>query len=190
MNRSELSEILALMDALRLTNAPKSIDTKTLEAWFLVLSDLRAEDVRDAVRRLVMTSKWWPAPSEIRSDVTRSRLGIGDAADVLDEILHAIRDRGYTKPPRAGDISSVALAVCDTLGWRTICDSENPEALRAHVLRVAERFVEKAVVTGNLAAAGLLPASPPGSVNRHLPAMVGEVVRGERPSLMLPRNVP
>jgi hypothetical protein len=102
-----------------------------------------------------MTSKWWPQPSDLRADVARSRLGIPDAEDVLEEILEAVREHGYTKPPNPGSLSCVAMAVVQTMGWRTICDSENPEALRAHALRLAQRFSEKAITAGNLASAGL-----------------------------------
>jgi len=180
MTPDELAPILALLAE---ACPGRPVTRATAEAYFALLRDLSAQDVHDAAVRHAATEKWLPSPSDLRTLVVRARLGIGSAEDVLAEILELIHVRGYNRPPSPADTSTVARAVVESMGWQTICDSDNPEALRAHVLRLAEAFTKRVIAAGSLAALGMAPAHPAGPAERAMPASIGDVVRGLLPAV-------
>lgn len=186
MTADDVADILSLLAELPLVNKPREITPHTAEAYLLMLRDLSADDVRASAQRHCATSVYWPTVKDLRDGVVRTRLAIPSAEDVLEEVLRAIHDRGYTTPPKPSDLSSVASAVVQTMGWQTICASENPEALRAHILRLAQTFADRAVTAGNLSAMGMRQAHPDGPAERALPATMGDIVRGVLPSLGAP----
>lgn len=180
MTRPELAECLALLAE---CYPGRDVTAATATAYLAVLGDLPGKAVKDSVLRLIATSKFWPTVAEIREDVARAAMAIPDSESILAEVLGAIHDRGWCKPPKHGDLSPVAEAVVATAGWDTLCQSENPEALRAHVMRLAATYGRRAVESGNLASLGLLPATPCAPVAAALPERVGDVVKGLLPSL-------
>ena len=181
MTPDELAPILAVL--VEACPGPP-VTEGTAEVWYRLLRDLRAEDVMAAaLRHAASGAIWRPTPGQLRASVVRDRLGIGDAEDTLAEVLDAVRSRGWIKPPAKGDLSPVALAVVEAIGWQTLCDSDNPEALRAHVLRIAGTYIDRAIAAGSLAALGLGTGRPRGPVDRALPDSIGDVVRGTLPPI-------
>lgn len=181
MTPDELAPILAVL--VEACPGPP-VTEASAEVWYRLLKDLRAEDVMAAATRHAASGAVWrPTPGQLRALVVRDRLGIADAEDTLAEILAAVRSRGWIKPPERGDLSPVAAAVVEAIGWQTLCESENPEALRAHVLRIAGTYIDRAVAAGSLAALGMGPGRPKGPVERAMPASIGDVVRGVLPPL-------
>lgn len=137
-----------------------SIPPETLAVYADGLKDLDAEDLAAAVARHVRTSPRFPSISELRTLVAEASLAVPDAESILAEIRKAIGDRGYNRPPGDGDLSPVALATVEAVGWSTLCESDNPEALRAHVLRIATVIRKRAVEHENLGRASISPAVP------------------------------
>lgn len=187
MTPVELAPILSLL-AEALPGSP--VTAATAEAYLAVLRDLRAADVEAAaVRHIASGATWRPGPGQLRALVVRARLGIADPEDVLTEVLRLIHDRGYNRPPKREDCTAVAWAVIESMGWLTLCESDNPEALRAHLLRIATRWTERVVTAGSLAALGMAPGNPAGAPEKALPTTIGDVVRGVLPPLS-PRSLP
>lgn len=94
MNRKELSEVLALMAALPLVGKPDNVaDKTTFDAYALVLSDLDAADVKEAVRRHIMSSRFWPTVAELREAVLVAKFGIPSVAAAVNEVAAARLNR-------------------------------------------------------------------------------------------------
>ena len=68
----------------------------------------------------------------------------GSAADALAAVRKAVRIYGYMRGAEAlASLPSDAAAVAAAIGWDAICDSENPEALRAHFLRLWQEHTSR-----------------------------------------------
>ena len=74
MNKKEMAQILAILRSAYPNT--KSIDdpAATLNAYYLVLGDFSAESVMKAARLHMETSKFFPAPSEIRDKMVRAEI--------------------------------------------------------------------------------------------------------------------
>lgn len=164
---------------------PKEVRQETFEAYRLTLADIDGAVVRKAVLRIIATSVFMPTVAEIRTACAEDALGLPDAESILDEIRKAIRDVGSYRNPSG--LSPIAAAVVDTVGWQTLCASENPEADRAHIMRIASRFRQRAIEAGNLGGLGLVPGAPCAPVQRQIPSHVAaDVIRGVRPPSAIP----
>lgn len=102
MNKKETAQILAILrSAYPNTKAIDNAEALT-NAWFLILGDYSAESVMKASRLHMATSKFFPAPSEIRdkivraeivyndSEIASNRLGDGNKEIILRESEEAI----------------------------------------------------------------------------------------------------
>lgn len=154
MTREEVGEILGLISSVHRTF---QVTPDIVDGWFLLLGKDDVEDIRPAVARILRTSKFPPSVAEIVESSAESILAIPDAESILGEVLNAVRDVGWVRVPV---LSPVANAVVSTIGWRQLCDCDNWDAMRAHVLKVASTFRRRAVEEGSLALGGLFSPVP------------------------------
>ena len=158
MTSSEFAEIFALVRGLY---PFWKASGETLKAFELALGGRDAAVVRAAVLYHAQTSEFPPSVFHISNLIAEKAEGIPDAEAILDEIMRKVRDDGYTHPPGKGIVlSAVARATADTVGWQTLCDSENPEATRAHIMRIAATYRKRAIEQSNVTSAGLKPNVP------------------------------
>lgn len=130
---------------------------ETVAAWAVMFEALDASAVMLAARRHVATWKWPPTPADLLGILSDQREPLPEPAAVLAEILKAVRDTPWERVPES--LSRIAAQVVDTLDWRHITDSENPSALRAQILRLAETYRARARDDAIAEVAGL-PALP------------------------------
>ena len=97
------------------------------------------------------SSKWPPTIADIAGIMAEYAAKVPDP----ESVLRAILDACHSGPRQPKNLHPVALAVIDAMGWDHIMDSENPEALRAHILRMATTYRRRALQAANLSAAGL-----------------------------------
>lgn len=108
---------------------------ESAEVWYELLKDLAYEQVKTAVTRHAMTSKWCPSIAEIREQVVEIQADSGDWSDGWKEVLTAVRRFGYTDETGAlASMSPMTREVVIRLGWKQICLSEQDDlmALRAN----------------------------------------------------------
>lgn len=111
----------------------------TVGAWLLLLEDVDYGEAVDAVRRIATRSPYAPGPGEIRREAL-----LGPAGDVptVDEawaaVQAAVARHGYTAA-WADDwdgcpagLHPLVARLVRNIGWATLCESDNPTALRAH----------------------------------------------------------
>jgi hypothetical protein len=131
-------------------------------AWLTLLEDLDAADVGAALKRYLATSKWLPAPAEIRTLVAEAKHGRRrPGADAWEDVRKAVGPYGRDRVPPFAD-PLVARAV-SALGWRELCLSENAVSDRA-------RFVELYDQLARAAAEDAVVATLPGVSRPALPA--------------------
>lgn len=145
--------------------------------WADVLADIDFADGAAALKRWIAddaNAGKLPEPGQIRRIADEARNGRrrhgGDAwGDVLREIGRTGR---YRSPSFADEVTARAVA---RLGWRELCDSENPVADRARFVQLYDQLATEAV--SDRAVASLpgvaRPALPPSAAHE----LVGAVAK-------------
>lgn len=159
MTKPEWTEIVAMASGLW-PHSP--IKPETIEAYFLLLQRLASEDVRAALIRIAgdEAARFLPTVGQIIAKVSEAKIQPEDPETILGDILRAVRRHGYMANPNEIGLSPLARATVHTIGWVAICDSTNPEALRAHILRVASRLRLRAIELESYEALGVERAVP------------------------------
>lgn len=146
--------------------APETTEETNLavETWQAILDDVPAELAAAAVRSLATSGREFAPPvGVIRHEALQlvSRAD-GSAAPGVDEawgeVQRAARTRGYAAGAPDWSHPAVGNAV-ESLGWRDICHSTNPEALRAHFFKVYGAAVDR------------------GNRDRHIPNAVADLAQ-------------
>lgn len=125
---------------------PREIQAGTLKAYALHLTDLDRTVAVAAIRRLVATSKWLPAISEIRQAVARQTLPVApDAAVAWDAAVTLMRRYGsYGTLGAAGNpYVNRTLRLCGA--WEDICH-EDVTWLRKRFVEIYATVVQQAEV--------------------------------------------
>ena len=177
MTRSEVAAVLALFAG---CYPSLSVTSQMVESWAVVLAKDDGPRVMAAATRLVRQLKFPPTIADLCNAVADVEAG-PDAENVLGEILGAVHEHGLAGQKHL-NLSPVAALVVETMGWRNLCDSENPEALRAHVLRIAATFRRRLAEDRNLAAGGLpVPERRAALAAGGLGSDVGALLHDHRP---------
>lgn len=140
MTKGEAFKLVAILSAAFPTPAWPQ---QTLEVYRDMIADLDAGAASAAVRAWVLANRERPSVADIR-DATRKQL---DAAGITphevdpDEawgfVVRCMSSIGSYRPFPADKYPEVA-AIVQRMGWETLCRSDNPEADRAHFLRLFE----------------------------------------------------
>lgn len=114
----------------------------TVNVWLRQLGDIDPDIAAAAVDVLHAEAREFaPTPGIVRERaITLRAQALGEAVPDVDQAWHevqtAVRDRGwYQGPPDEWSHPAVAFVV-SSLGWDELCHSDNPEALRAHFIRL------------------------------------------------------
>lgn len=112
------------------------VDRRLREAKLQVWRDLFADLGVDAVRAALLdhaADEFPPPPGRLRQAALRLSgvLAMPGADEALSEVYRTIREVGRYRHP-IWSHPAIAAAVDACGGWQEVCNSENPEALRAH----------------------------------------------------------
>ena len=118
-----------------------------VEAWAMMLADLDAVVVKAAIIKVCRESQFFPSVAQIVVAVHELDSGnekLPTAAEAWEEVVRLIRNIGpYRAPFYSCDLVRRAA---QSIGWLQLCTGANPEADRAHFLRIYEsmraRFAE------------------------------------------------
>lgn len=107
---------------------------ETVQLYAIFLADVDLDTGIEAVARWIARETKFPAIAELRAwcEVVRGK-GPPDADQAYAEVLRAVSRWGSRATPQWSH-PAVSEAV-DAIGWRDICMSDNPPALRAHFER-------------------------------------------------------
>lgn len=146
----------------------------TMDLWGAVLGDLDYSDANAALLRHIATSEFFPTVAELRRIVAASQHGRRrPGIDAWGDVKAAISRDGRYRTPRFDD--PLVARVVESIGWVTICDSEDEMVERAHFARAYD-----ALAVG--AAEDHTVATLPGVARPALPgagaaALVGQVAK-------------
>ena len=138
MNRQEVCALVALASSsypVMQTRDPRPI----VEAWALMLSDLDAVVAKAAIIKVCRESKFFPSVAQIvfaAQELDPRNEKLPTAAEAWEEVERLIQTMGPYRAPKysCGTVKRAVRAI----GWLQLCLGENPEADRAHFLRLYE----------------------------------------------------
>ena len=115
-----------------------------VKAWRLLLPELSFPVAKAALFKVCRTSQFFPSVADIAQaaaelDPRADRLPT--AAEAWEEVAGLIRTVGPYRAP-AYSCDTVRRAA-QSIGWRQLCTGENPEADRAHFLKIYESLRER-----------------------------------------------
>lgn len=166
MTRAEVTRLVAKLVAA----FPQTVvEPATVAAYCEALGDLELEAATRAVDESIRSAKWFPRVSEIRERVVgaaqgKTRSGFEAWGDVRAEIARV----GWYGVPVFFD--RVTADVVRGIGWRTLCESENEMADRAHFAKAYDAAAARALEAAKVGRAGQLPELPAGGKVLALPA--------------------
>lgn len=119
---------------------PNSQATKeTVGMYDRLLQDIPVAELQTVVDQAVAESEFLPTIARLR-EMHRKLGNVGRLtwADAWEQVQIAIRKHGVYKRPMFLD--PITQRVVDTLGWRNICASEQPDTIRAQFRQMYEAF--------------------------------------------------
>ena len=120
-------------------------DADALRVWYQMLKDLDYLPTQAAIQKYMATNKFPPTIAEIRASVNQVQTGeTPDWGSGWYEVNRAIRRYGYCREAEALNmLPPLARAAAERIGWKDICMSENPEAIRAQFRQVYESMSKR-----------------------------------------------
>jgi hypothetical protein len=110
-----------------------------VEAWSLMLAELDPLLAKAAIVKVCRESQFFPSVAQIVSAAAQldpRKMPLPTAAEAWEQVTGLIQDYGpYRAPTYSCDTVKRAVRA---IGWRQLCMGENPEADRAHFLRLYE----------------------------------------------------
>jgi hypothetical protein len=139
------------------------------------LADLRFDDARTAIGRLLCTSRFPPSIAEVREAVAEIAIGVRRSGlSAWGDVVMAIRRIGSYGEPSFDD--PVVARVVRVLGWRTLCLADTPEGVdRANFAKLYDEYAQRERADTVSTPGRLLPAA---HVPAQLPAAVRELTAG------------
>lgn len=106
---------------------------QAMDLWYAALGDLSYQTLSAALRKWVVTEKWPPSIAELRALSAEIEKGKApDWGEGWNCVQRAIARYGYNREREALEsLPPLARQAAERLGWRSICESENPDTLRA-----------------------------------------------------------
>lgn len=138
MTRQEILALVALASSSypsMQARDPRPIVT----AWSVMLADIDATVAKAAIIKVCRESQFFPSVAQIVSAVREldDRCEqLPTAAEAWEEVRSLIEDVGPYRAPHCS--SEVVRRAVRAIGWRQLCMGENPEADRAHFLKIYE----------------------------------------------------
>ena len=120
------------------------VQETTGEVYFKLLEDIPAETLERAALEHIARSKFFPTIAELRQaafDLLEASSPLPEGHEAWQAVLAEVERVGHAGSPEF-DSPLIAKAV-GTLGWRTICLSDNVAVERAHFMQVYSGLVAK-----------------------------------------------
>lgn len=162
MKKTEVVKLITVTATLWPTfRGPQTDDEMDLavETWRAVLDDVPPDLAVAAVHALATSGREFAPPVGVirQKAVQLVAAAIGQMAPSVDEAWAEVRQKaselGYMNgPPAEWSHRAVDDAVA-AIGWREICHSTNPEALRAHFMKLYGSAVDRAAEQRDMPAA-------------------------------------
>lgn len=150
------------------------ITANTVKAYQWAMEDLTYAEGERAAKTWMRTGKFFPKPSELREIIGNETAGMDEIAEsAWSEVQREVRRVGFNRPPVfsggaflespiATFSSDLVRETVDSLTWRLICTTDEPEKLRDQFLwtykALRKRDVSR-VQRGTISTGDMLPAN-------------------------------
>lgn len=138
-------ETIALAIKAAYPNSNVLPDKYAMKTWYRALSDLDYHVAENAVWEHISTSVFPPSIAEIREKCTARRSPmVTEWGEAWEEVLQVIRKYGsYREEEAVASLSRLTAIAVRRMGFKNLCQSENPVADRAHFQRIYEGMVKE-----------------------------------------------
>ena len=118
---------------------------EAMEIWHEYLKDIPYNLARAFLDKWITSNTWSPTIADIRQGVAElSNEEIADWGQAWEEVERAVSRYGYPRPEEAmASLSPLTRQVVKRLGYQTFCESENPDAMRAHFKSIYEDLARR-----------------------------------------------
>lgn len=126
---------------------------QSMEIWFRKLNDIPVDVLAVVVDRWLETKNQPPTIADLRTEASLVVNGAPPIwTDGWEQVRKAIAAYGYMQKEKAlSTMDNLTAATVQRLGWQQICESENPDAIRANFRMtfeaLAKRQAEDAVIS-------------------------------------------
>lgn len=138
----------------------KPMTNEVAKAYYDMLKDIPRDALRIACKRSIQEADqtFLPAVGMLRKLASEAQLGtLPLASQEWEQVLHAIRHFGYMRSSEAMEtLSPICREVVRSIGWATLCDSENI-SIQAAQFRMAYEHAAKQESTQRRLSAELRP---------------------------------
>lgn len=111
--------------------------------WYAELQDIDYEMASRSLRRHVQTSPYVPKISDIRQGVAEI-VTDDDWSKGYADMMLAVRKFGYMQETLALEsLDEITRETTRRIGWRSVCESDNPEVMRAQFRMIYEQIASK-----------------------------------------------
>lgn len=135
-------------------------DSITLNFWYENLKHIPFDIMQIGIRKLISTEEFYPNIAKIlKACASVTTAPVTDSTEAWGLVQRAIRNFGYMRSDEALESlpPDVAKAVIHMGGFQALCESENPEADRAHFYKTME-CIERRVKNDSVLSANLIAA--------------------------------
>lgn len=144
MTRDEFKVLVKGMKAIY--SQPTFIpDADAFNMWFALIGDLPYEVCNVSVQKYMLTNKFPPTVADIRE--LAANVVSGDPltwGESWERAINAVRRYGYMNPGEAmASLDPVTRKCVDSIGYMTLCTSENIMVERAHFQKIFDVMAKR-----------------------------------------------
>ena len=113
---------------------------EAMSLWYDDLKDIPVEVLTASLKKWVATEKWPPTIADLRAGANELVSGaLPDWGDGWMEVRKAVSRWGYMQKEEAlKGMSPATRQAVERIGWQAICESENPDVIRAQFRQAFE----------------------------------------------------
>ena len=133
MTREEFANGMAFMA----TIYSKDMTAEQVGIWYSFFENDSFEEFQRAVRKLAVSTKFFPSIAELKEAIAEDAVGMLSADQAWDKVLYAVRRYGWCNAETAMKILPAAaqLTVNHLGGFKRICESEDLEWTRKDFIK-------------------------------------------------------
>lgn len=155
MDKAELIKIFSIFNVVYSKFLQVGKEELMVDVWYSMLSQYPYELVRYAAETHIKSSSFPPTIHDIIKHIREyEEMGKVDAMAAWGMVCKAIRQYGYYRQAEAmQSLPAEIQSVVTSMGWQTLCESENEIADRAHFTKAYEAMQKREkqiAMAGNL----------------------------------------
>ncbi len=118
-------------------------DENSMSVWYEMLKNISYKECSDALKQHMLTSPYPPSIADITKNATQGS-GLKTWSEAWNDVLRSIRHYGSSREREAlNSLDNVTRQAAQSIGYRDICMSENPDVVRGQFRSAYEQIQER-----------------------------------------------